>query len=652
MQHDLGYFEEDQLGKPRDLGILTRLFPFIRPYSGLVSLSLLLVLVITLCELSIPYMTKMAVDRYIVPSQSEHSEGQTREKRFLEVDAEDPRVQAVVSAHPALFQKDKGLTRIAYSDLARLPEDSLARLRHQDLRGLGWLTLAFLLIISLNFGANFGQRVIMELSGQRIMHDLRMQLYAHVQSLSLSFFNRTPVGRLVTRMTNDVQNLHELFTNFLSFVLKDLFMLLGIAVILLTIHWQLALVSFAVLPFVLLASIVFARRARQVFRTLRIKVAEINSRFSETIEGMRIIQLFGREKTNERSFQTLNHENYQAGMDQIRILAVFLPFIEVLGFLAMALIVGYGGSRVLGGTLSLGALVAFLSYIRMFFRPLRDMAEKFNLLQNAMSSAERIFQIMDTREHLPSPTSLPHREEPLESIEFSSVSFAYTPDNPVLKDITFSLSKGERIAFVGPTGAGKSSLIHLLVRFYDPTQGRILINGRDIQQWDVSSIRSRMALVMQESFLFARTLRETLLQGNPDLTEQEIHRLLDQLELWPLINKLDQGLDTVLSGRGASLSSGERQLLAMARALARNPDILILDEATSSIDSVTEQRLGKAMHRLQQGRTSITIAHRLATARHADTIYVLHRGRIIESGSHSQLLAREGFYASLHQVQA
>jgi ATP-binding cassette subfamily B protein len=288
----------------------------------------------------------------------------------------------------------------------------------------------------------------------------------------------------------------------------------------------------------------------------------------------------------------------------------------------------------------------------MFFRPLRDMAEKFNLLQNAMSSAERIFQLMDTREYLPSPASVPRRDEPLESIKFSSVSFAYSPDNPVLKDITFSLAKGERIAFVGPTGAGKSSLIHLLVRFYDPQQGQILINGRDILTWDVHFLRSRMALVMQESFLFARTLRETLLQGNPDLTEREIHELLDQLELWPLINKLDQGLDTVLSGRGASLSSGERQLLAMARALARNPDVLILDEATSSIDSETEQRLAKAMHRLQQNRTSITIAHRLATARHADTIYVLHRGRIIESGSHPQLLAREGFYARLHQVQA
>ena len=652
MQHDYGYFEEDQLGTPRDVGILTRLIPYARPYAVLVLLSLLLVLVITACELAIPYMTKMAVDRYIVPAQSEQQTTRKgQEKRFLEFDTHNPQVQEVVSAHPDLFLEKNDRARIPFSDLSKLPEESLTRLRHRDLHGLSLLTLAFLGVITLNFGANFGQRMIMELSGQRIMHDLRMNLYTHVQSLSLSFFNRTPVGRLVTRLTNDVQNLHELFTNFLSFVLKDLFMLLGIAVILLAIHWQLALVSFAVIPFVLVATTVFARRARRIFRILRIKVAEINSRFSETIEGMRIIQLFGREQTNMKDFRTLNHENYQAGMDQIRILAVFLPLIEVLGFLSMALILGYGGSRVLGGTLSLGALVAFLSYIRMFFRPLRDMAEKFNLLQNALSSAERIFQIMDTREQLTSPALRPQKDEAVKSIQFSEVCFGYTPEEPVLKDISFTLTQGERIAFVGPTGAGKSSLIHLLVRFYDPLKGQILINGQDIQQWDVTCLRSRTALVMQESFLFARTIRETLLQGNPELTDKEMDRLLEELDLWPVVRKLEKGLDTVLSGRGASLSSGERQLLAMARALARNPDLLILDEATSSIDSETEQRLGQAMQRLQQGRTSITIAHRLATARHADTIYVLHHGRIIESGSHRQLLAKEGFYARLHQVQ-
>ncbi len=650
MQHDHGFFEEVQLGKPQDIGILHRLAPFVRPYAFLVFLSLVLVLVITVCELSIPYVTKMAVDRYIVPTQPEQDQG--HETRFLQVDTGDPQVRSIVSKHPGLFEEKQGTTRIAYTDLPKLPQESLTRLREQDLQGVSLLSLAFLGIITLNFGANFGQRMIMELSGQRIMHDLRMQLYSHVQSLSLSFFNRSPVGRLVTRMTNDVQNLHELLTNFLSFVLKDVFMLLGIAVILLVIHWQLALVSFAVIPFVLVAATVFARRARKIFRILRIKVAEINSRFSETIEGMRIIHLFGRENVNLKHFKVLNHENYQAGMDQIRILAIFLPLIEVLGFLAMALIVGYGGTKVLGGSLSLGALVAFLSYIRMFFRPLRDMAEKFNLLQNALSSAERIFQIMDTREHIAHPASKPVHNEPLTDIVFSNVVFGYNPQKPVLEDISFTLHQGERIAFVGPTGAGKSSLIHLLVRFYAPQKGHILINGRDISQWDVAYIRSRIALVMQESFLFARTIRETLLQGNPRLTEKEIERLLKELDLWPLIHKLDKGLDTILSGRGSSLSTGERQLLAMARAMAKNPDILILDEATSSIDSETEQRLGRAMHRLQQGRTSITIAHRLATARDADTIYVLHHGRIVESGSHSRLLATNGLYARLQQVQA
>ena len=649
MPLDFGYFEEEKLGKAQDTATLWRLVPFARPYALLIAASIVLVGLITACELAIPYMTKIAVDQYIVPGQQSQSQA-----RLLEVEADRPEVSAIIYSRPELFTTTPSGTVIKLEALKGLDPDEIRVLRAKDMHGLGVLTGLFCLLIGLNFGLNFVQKVIMEYTGQQVMHDLRMRISSHILSLSLSFFNRHPVGRLVTRASNDVQNMHELFTNVISFVLKDVFMLLGIAVILLSIHWQLALVSFSVLPFVVLAASIFARKARAVFRILRLKVADINSRFSETIEGIRVIQLFRQERANYHRFARLNHENYQAGMDQIRILAVFMPVIEALGFIAIAAIISYGGGRVLQGSLSLGALVAFLSYIRMFFRPIRDMAEKFNLMQNAMASAERIFQILDATsgeyEALP-PKQVAKAREPIRDIEFEAVSFAYNSKETVLKDISFRLSPGEHIAFVGPTGAGKTSLINLLMRFFEPSSGRILVNSRDIREWDLAHLRSRTALVMQESLLLSRTVRETLLQGDPSLHEEDMHRILQESHCRGLVQKLPQGLDTVLAGYGGSISTGERQLLSIARAMARDPDLLILDEATSSIDSETEQIIQLALERLMQGRSSITIAHRLATARKADRIYVLHKARIVESGSHQDLLARQGLYARMQAME-
>jgi len=649
MPLDFGYFEEEQLGRAQDSATLWRLAPFARPYTLLIAASIVLVALITACELAIPYMTKIAVDSHIVPQQQTGDQA-----RLLGVDPDRPGVSEIISSRPDLFRATDQGTAIEMKALNQLDPGDIRVLRASDLNGLARLTAVFCLLIALNFGLNFAQKVIMEYAGQMIMHDLRMRISSHIMNLSLWFFNRHPVGRLVTRASNDVQNMHELFTNVISFVLKDVFMLLGIAVILISIHWQLALVSFAVLPFVLLAATVFARKARDVFRTLRVKVAEINSRFSETIEGIRIIQLFRQERANGQRFARLNHENYLAGMRQIRILAVFMPVIEALGFIAIAAIITYGGGRVLDGSLSLGALVAFLSYIRMFFRPIRDMAEKFNLLQNAMASAERIFQILDTtgsEQKALQPGPEKQGSEPIRDIEFQGVSFAYNSRETVLQDISFKLSPGEHIAFVGPTGAGKTSLINLLIRFFEPTSGKILINGRDIRQWDLKQLRSRTALVMQESLILSRTVRETLLQGNPDLKEGDMNRILEESNCGDLIRKLPQGLDTVLAGYGGSISTGERQLLSIARAMARNPDLLILDEATSSIDSETEQIIQNALEKLMQGRSSITIAHRLATARKADRIHVLYKSRLVESGSHHELLARRGLYARMQAME-
>jgi ATP-binding cassette subfamily B protein len=408
------------------------------------------------------------------------------------------------------------------------------------------------------------------------------------------------------------------------------------------------------LPFVLYASFVFARQARGAFRELRIKVAEINSRFSETIGGIRVLQTFRQERRNHERFERLNHENYLAGMRQIRVFSVFMPLIELLGSVAIAVVIFYGGTSVLRDRITLGELVAFISYMKMFFRPIRDIAEKYNIMQNAMASAERIFLIFDSRDRIPDPpadrarTDVPG--ERITSVEVEGVSFEYLKDEPVLEEITFSMAAGETVALVGPTGSGKTSLINLLMRFYDPQEGRVRINGIDIRDVPAAELRGRMALVTQDPYLFSGTVRENVLQGVA-MGEDALQEILDAANCGHLLNRLPQGVDTPLSEGGASISSGERQLLSIARAFARDPELIILDEATSYIDSDTEARIQEALARLMRGRTTIIVAHRLSTARGADRIIVLYRGRIRESGSHDELMDRGGFYHRLHQLQ-
>jgi ATP-binding cassette subfamily B protein len=661
MQHDYGYFEEKKLGKPYDVKLLKRLYPFTRPYRLLLFCSIGLVLLITVLDLALPYVTKIAIDRYIVPQvdQQSPSAGTSRENtrnRFIGVDLSDPNHRALVDKYRTLFKIEGQSALISLGDLSNLNRSELKVLRQRDLTGLGILTLVFVILVIVNFILSFVQRVIMEYTGHMLMHDLRMKLFVHIQDLSIAFFTRNPVGRLVTRVTNDVQNMHELFTSVISMIFKDLFLLLGIAVVMLFLNWKLALISFTVLPVVVYASINFSRRAREIFRELRIKVAEINTRFAETIGGIRVIQLFRQEINNYRRFKKLNHENYLAGMRQIHVLAVFMPLIEILAVFAVALVIFYGGSRVIGGTLSLGALVAFISYIRMFFRPIRDLAEKYNVLQNAMASAERIFLILDSRESLPRPPSAKrvndnsNRQE-LQTVQFENVSFGYIEGEAVLKNLSFSMRAGETVAVVGPTGAGKTSLINLLPRFYDPTAGRVLINSQDIKHLDASWFRSKIALVMQDPFLFSGTIRENIFQGNHAPDKGREQSIIEAANCHTLIERLPLGLETVLTEGGASISSGERQLISIARAFARNPQLILFDEATSYIDSPTELRIQQALEKLMKNRTALVVAHRLSTVRNADRILVLNRGRIIESGNHNELLNKRGFYFKLHQLQ-
>jgi ATP-binding cassette subfamily B multidrug efflux pump len=659
MRIDFGYFEEKQLGKPYDIKMLRRLYPFAGPYRLFFILSIFLVIIITLLDLSLPYITKIAIDRYIVPKiETEYADeihNKENKVRFLEADITDSEIKAIVNKYSDQFRISGSFALISFDDLSVLDKDDLYILRKDDLAGVSLITAIFIGLILLNFALNFLQVMLMEYTGQKIMHDLRVRLFAHIQDLSITFFNKNPVGRLVTRVTNDIQNMHELFTSVISFVFKDMFLLFGIMFVLISINWKLALISFVVLPFVLYASLYFSSRARDAFRVLRIKIAEINTRFSETIVGIKVVQLFLQEKDNYRNFKRLNHENYLAGIKQVQIFAVFMPVVELLGSIAIAIVIFYGGGGVLAGSISLGALVAFISYMKMFFRPIRDIAEKYNIMQNAMASAERIFLIFDNKDRLPQPKvergyKLPAIDN-IDTIEMENVSFSYTPDEPVLIRISFKIIAGETIAVVGRTGAGKTTLINLITRFYDPTSGRILINGIDIKNYDKLILRSKIALVMQDPFLFSGTIRENIGQGNSDISEKEMEYILEASNCKSFIKRLPDGIDTVISEGGASISSGERQLISIARAFGRNPELIIFDEATSYIDSETEQKIQEALFNLMKSRTSIIIAHRLTIARKADRIIVINKGRIIETGNHVELMKKRGFYFKLNQLQ-
>ena len=657
MQHDLGYFEEGQLDKPYDFKLLKRMLPFLAPYRFWLVLSVGIVMALTLMDLALPYLTKMAIDRYVVPvAEAPATPSAEAAERFLTVNLEDPRIARIVERHRDLFQVTDTSARIAWTDLQHLPPAALKSLRHADLQGLVWITAAFLLLIGLDFVFNFLQRLVMEYTGHRIMHDLRLKLFDRVLHLSLTFFTRNPVGRLVTRVTNDVQNMHELFTSVLSMLFKDLFLLVGIGGMLLVMDWRLALASFAVLPLVIWSSLWFSRRVREVFRRQRIKIAEINTHFAETIGGIKILQVFKRETDNEKRFRRLNHENYQAGMDHIHILAVFMPLVEVLAVVTVAIIIWYGGGRILSADMTLGVLVAFISYLRMFFRPIRDLSEKYNILQNAMASAERIFQIMDSREQLPGPAADPTTAAdamgPIAKIEFRNVGFSYVPGEPVLRDVSFQVAAGETVALVGATGSGKTTLTMLLLRFYLPGQGRILINDRDMTHVDPAGLRNRLALVTQEPFLFAGSVRANIFPNPETVSEAEIHSVVTAANCQSIVDRLPQGLDTPIGEGGSALSSGERQLFSIARAFARDAEVVILDEATSYIDSNTENRIQEALKRLTANRTTIVVAHRLSTVREADRIIVMERGRIQEAGSHDQLIQRQGYYYRLHRCQA
>ena len=705
MYTDFGYMEEGKLGKPYDLKLMLRLGGFLRPYWSLIAFCLLFVLIMAGLDLLIPYLTKEAIDRYIVVAAREvvlRGDGSPEERRFLSqygqkfipeeekgkfllppdvlqsMDRREmnlfekyglltanryylftptPEEEPIIKKYPSFFEKSGSYWFISVDRMKDLKREDVLVLRGRDIKGVFRIGLLVIFILVINFGLNFSQVYAMELAGQRMMHGLRMKIFSHLEELPVSFFDKNPVGRLVTRLTNDIQNVHEMFTSVLVNLLKDVLLVIGIIILLLKLNRSLALVSFSVIPLIFVATLFFSRQARDVFREIRLRIAQMNSFFHENFSGIRVIQLFRREKENRRRFEKINEGYYLANMKQISIYAFFVPLVEILSSGAIGLLLWYGGGEVIRGMITLGVLVAFLSYIRMFFQPIRDLSEKYNVLQSAMASLERIFSLLDQNQKISEQVRLGtkplalRKEEIKGNIEFSHVSFSYNGEDRVLNDVSFSVREGETVAIVGATGAGKTSLLHLLEGFYDVEEGAIFVDGTDIREMDLTHLRSQIGLVMQDTFLFSGDIRENIRMGNMKIGDEKVREVSRGVNAEKFIQRLPEGYRTKVGEGGQMLSAGERQLLAFARALSINPKVLILDEATSHVDPETERLIQEGLSRLLKGRTAIVIAHRLSTIQHADRIVVLHKGRVREIGSHAELMALKGIYFRLYQMQ-
>ncbi len=585
----MSFHEEEVLGKAYDARLMRRLLTYLRPHRWYVLSALLALIGDAVVQLVPPYLVKIAIDQYIA---------------------------------------------------------------QRDLAGLNTIAFVYLAVLIAAFSLEYAQTYMMQMIGQRIMYDMRMQIYTHLQKLDLSFYDRNPVGRLMTRVTTDVDVINDLFTSGVVAAFGDLFMLVGIMVTLLWMDWRLALIAFSVLPLILVLAQWFRRNVRDSYRKVRLRIARINAFLNEHINGMATVQLFRREDVNYGRFELINREHRDANVEQIFFYAVFLPAVEFVAAIATALILWYGGGFVMNGTLTLGSLVAFILYAGRFFRPISDMSEKFNTLQAAMASSERIFQLLDNEVAVESP-AVPKVEslKPNAHIVFDSVSFAYKENDYVLRDVSFEVKPGERVGIVGATGAGKSTLISLLLRFYDVTSGRILIDGVDIREMDLATLRSMFGLVLQDVHLFSGTIAGNIRLGDASIDDARVRDAARAVHAHRFIEALPGGYDARVAERGATLSVGQKQLLSFARALAFDPSVLILDEATSSVDTETELLIRDALRVLMSGRTTLAIAHRLSTIQDMDKILVFHKGKLRESGSHQELLAVRGIYYKLFQLQ-
>jgi ATP-binding cassette, subfamily B, multidrug efflux pump len=597
--------EEEVLGKAYDGRLMRRLLTYMKPYRLTIAASMCLLLIDSLLQIIGPLLTKLAVDRYLVPTK-------------VGTDAL-PILSKWLSADPWT--------------------------------GISQLSLVYCLVVGFGFLFDFGQTYLMQWTGQRAMFDLRRQLMAHLQTLDIVYFDRNPVGRLVTRLTTDVDVLNDLFASGLVTIIGDVLMLLFVLAVMARLSPGMTGLMLAVMPFVVLVTVQFRRTASQSYRRIRVAIARINAYLQEHVAGISVLQLFNREERSRREFDHINRDHMIAFKDSITAYGWFYPVVEFLGMLALALLLAYGGFRIRHGSLTLGVLVAFFQYGLRFFRPIQDLSEKYNILQGAMAASERIFKLLDTKPAIVSPLETkPFRQGPAE-IEFDHVWFAYNDEDWVLRDVSFRIAPGETIAVVGHTGAGKTTLTNLLLRFYDVQRGAIRIGDINVREFDLIELRRQFGVVLQDPYLFTGTVESNIRLGTESITSAQVQSAAEKVNLLEFIQELPERFDTAVRERGNGFSTGQKQLISFARALVHDPRILILDEATSSVDTETELRVREALTRMVSGRTSLIIAHRLSTIQRADRILVMHKAQLREMGTHQELLARRGIYWKLYQLQ-
>jgi len=593
MNHDQEILEDEQLRYLGDFKLWGRLLKFIAPQWKWVLTAVSLAFVITGTSLMWPRLVQLAIDKYILNNS--------------------------------------------------LPVD-------ERMNGVTWIAFLFLGVIVVGFVANFFQVIALEWAGQRIMHSLRQSLFNHVVRLNLSFFSAHRVGRLVTRHTNDIQNMYEMFTSVIITLFNEGIRLIGILVVLFWMDWRLSMLIVLTFPPMLLITLTFGKLSRQAFRGIRAHLAGINAFLQEAVSGISVVQLFVREKDVRERFSRLNGKYFEAAMYQVRVFGIFVPLIEVMSSVALALIIWYGGGQVLKNYMTIGILTAFISYMRLFFQPIREFSQKYTIVQSAMTSAERIFQLLEEKDYIPQGVDPVRVEEIRGHIEFRDVVFSYEPGRPVLKNISFEVKPGHTLAIIGATGSGKTTIINLLERFYDPQQGSVMLDGVDVRSLEPHWLREHIGLVMQDIFIVPGSIRENILLDR-ELSESEIGRIVHLSQLESVVQSLPRGLDTRIGEGGMDLSAGQKQLLAFARVLARDPKILILDEATSNVDTETEMLIEQAIRVLMANRTSVIIAHRLSTIRRANHIIIMDHGRIVEQGSHESLMEKAGLYHHLQMLQ-